>query len=141
MDEYDDDYLDEYKAVERAGYANKLNELVVDIEKPTADERFLVNINGIVNSIIQNGELTRSDLTLSYGDLDKILDKAGTLPEKKFKNPLAYILGYLCINDFKQIDLKKFRRVSDIEVLKEYKTEAGVYPPDILRYARFWVKN
>ena len=141
MDDYDDEYLDEYKAVERAGYANKLNELVGDIEKPTAEERFLVNINGIVNSIIQNEELKGTGLTLSYGDLDKILDKAGKLPGKKFKNPLSYILGYVCIDKFNQIDKKKFKDISKTEVLKEYKTEAGVYTPDILRYARFWVKN
>jgi hypothetical protein len=138
MDDYeydnDNEFLDEYKAVERAGYTSKLNELVVDINNPTPDERFLVNIYGVGNAVIQDVVLNNT-LKLTYNDLDKILEKCQYLSNKRFKNPTAFILGYICIKDGK-IDKKIFNKISDENILNQFQ-EAGIQAPDILRYARF----
>jgi hypothetical protein len=138
MDDYeydnDNEFLDEYKAVERAGYTSKLNELVLDINNPTPDERFLVNIYGVGNAVIQDVVLNNT-LKLTYNDLDKILEKCQYLSNKRFKNPTAFILGYICIKDGK-IDKKIFNKISDENILNQFQ-EAGIQAPDILRYARF----
>ena len=141
MDDYDDEFLDEYKAVERAGYTSKLNELVNDINNPSAEERFLVNIFGVGNSIIQNKQLNYT-LKLTYDDLNIILDKTQYLINKKFRNPTAFILGYLCvkrgeIGKIGKIDKETFDKITDEKILSEFK-DAGIQPPDVLRYARFW---
>jgi len=136
MDEYDDEFLDEYKAVERAGYTSKLNELVNDINNPTPEERFLVNIYGVGNSIIQDKVLNNT-LKLTYNDLDNILDKTQYLINKKFRNPTAFILGYLCVKRGK-IDKETFDKVTQENILSEFK-ESGIQAPDVLRHARFWI--
>jgi hypothetical protein len=135
MDDYDDEFLDEYKAVERAGYTSKLNELVNDINNPSAEERFLVNIFGVGNSIIQDKQLNYT-LKLTYDDLNNILDKTQYLINKKFRNPTAFILGYLCVKIGK-IDKETFDKITHENILSEFK-DAGIQPPDVLRYARFW---
>lgn len=143
MDDYEDieyedrEYLQEYKALERTSYHPKINDLVIDIENPTKEEKFLININNVGISIINNDEFKHiNGRLLDYNVLGKILDEASGKTKKEFKNPSAFILGYLCLTDDKEIDKKKFLKITSTDSLEHFK-DAGVTPPDVLRYARF----
>ena len=70
-------------------------------------------------------------------DWTKILDSIAKVEDIEYKNPCAYIFGYYVIQgnriDKKNLDkIFKLIRDEDIEI---------VSPPDIIRYARFWIKN
>lgn len=134
--EYDDTmYVQEYKALERTSYHQKINDLVNDIENPTKEEKFLINVNNVGIGIINNNELR--DLKLNYNNLGDILDTANKIKNKKeFKNPSAFILGYLCLDNTKRINKNKFILINSPDILEHFE-DAGVKAPDVLRYARF----
>ena len=64
-----------------------------------------------------------------------LLSKVGNITNVQYKNPSAYILGYLALNKG-QIDKKRVKHIFN-SVLPDFKEE-GVTPPDVIRYARYW---
>lgn len=79
----------------------------------------------------------KASAQLSEADLVKILEPIGTLSNIKFKNPAAYVLGYIASNRGRVIDRRAFDRACDILYLVNEK-EIIVREPDILRYAVYW---
>ena len=135
-DENENYFANEFKARERTNYIGKLQEMLnqhvtFDNKKKnilSADERFLI----AVDTFARKNDVFK----LSNSDIDLILEKTKNIKNIKYKNPTAYVLGYI-ISNGGTINKKKFQKVRD-EILPEFK-DFGVEPEDVLRYGRFWL--
>ena len=73
----------------------------------------------------------KDELELNDDDLFEMLDKIYDVPDIKYKNPLAYLLGYACLekNIINKVRMKKIFALDIDETVK---------PADIVRYGRLW---
>jgi hypothetical protein len=144
-----DDFFDEFeaeeygmeaeiKAFERVSATNPFLDLlssssVIEGEKrrgkPTAPtDKFYLNAYKAVKRL--NDE---TDIKITPQDVVNMADKSRKIIDLQYKNPLAYILGYIVSSGGRDIDKAKLK--SAVEILRE---DDGVEAPDIVRYARFW---
>lgn len=142
----DDDYdgpsmKAEVKAFERVSASGKLAELlstpIDDINKRAAispEDRFLINTDAFCRRL--NAE---NIYKLTENDIDTILDKTKEVSEIKYKNFVAYVLGYIASQGGKSLRVDKVKNVIT-DILPQLGDEGGVYPPDVVRYARYWNK-
>lgn len=134
-------YEMEAKAFERAGPSGVLAELLtsVNIEKKgrrealPPEDRFLIAVDALSRRI--NEERLAS---LSQADIDNMLMKTVNIPNLRYKSPLGYILGYLASRGGTVLDVKNVRNILE-NVLPSVSQDGGVEPPDVIRYARFWM--
>lgn len=156
MDEfYDEEYYSdqegEYKAeitaYERSGHGGRLSELlsssavvsgmdeVYKLSNISPEDRFLILVDAISRRFNNDGiiEITQADITT-------MLEKTGMMMGVRYKNPIAYILGFLATNGGSKIVKKNIDHIIN-KVLPKIGDEGGVYPPDVIRYARYWVMN
>ncbi len=63
--------------------------------------------------------------------------KIDAIPDVKYLNPVAFVLGYIVIKD-KDISEQEFERVKVILNEKQIQ-EYGVKEEDVIRYARYWL--
>jgi len=73
---------------------------------------------------------------LDERDIQKMIEKSNVLPHINYKNPTAYVLGYIASNGGSRITQEQFNNSSK---LLEYVYDTSVLEPDILRYARLWM--
>lgn len=141
FDDYDDgpSMEAEVKAFERVGVSGKLAELlstpIEDINKRSAispEDRFLINTDAFCRRI--NSE---NIARLTDTDINTILEKTTEIPQLRYKNFVAYVLGYIATQGGKTLKVDNVRKVIE-NVLPRVGDEGGVYPPDIVRYARYW---
>lgn len=137
-----DDFQMEIGAYERVGHGGKLNELLIGTnygDKPShevisPEDRFLIYVDA-------NARRFNTDhiVEITDNDINTMLEKSKLIPEVKYKNPIAYILGYLASNGGSEL---KHDRVMYIirRILPKLDGEGGVMAPDVIRYARYWVK-
>jgi len=140
--ENDEEYGDvmEQKAFERAGPMGKLSELLsvsYDPSNPkkgtlSPEDRFLIAVDALSRKISEE-----SRLKLSQEDINDMLERSRTLKNMRYKNPAAYILGYLASKGGSRLDVRDFQEVVE-EVLPLVSATNGVEPADVLRYARMW---
>lgn len=143
MFEGEEDLVMEANAYERVGAQGKLSELLIgqgalaDLQKKvnkenlTPEDRFLEAVNAISRKLNDNN-LT----TLSEEDINTMLEKATHLPGIKYKNPVAYILGYVATKGGRKMTPTTVKDVIDILPSVD---EGGVTPPDVVRYSRYWM--
>ena len=137
-DENENYFANEFKARERTNYVGKLQEmlnqhLTFDNKRKnilSADERFLIAVDTFARKI--------DIFKLSNIDIDFMLEKTLNIKNIKYKNPTAYVLGYIISDGGNKINKNKFKQVVD-KILPEFK-DFGVEPEDVLRYGRFWLK-
>ena len=92
-------------------------------------ERFVL----IIVAIIQN----LPDLPgLNQEILVPMLENVRNIRDLQYKNHTAFILGYYVSDGGKRINKRKVDRV--FQVLNQLHDDS-VKPPDIIRYARFWM--
>jgi hypothetical protein len=130
--EYSDEetiFKPEVTAFERTGYGGILGE-TKDRALQDPLEKFQIAVDAISRS------LNNQNTILSENDIQILLEKANKLKYVYYKNPQAYILGYLASNGGKNIDIKSFKHVST--KILPLLSEGSVLEPDILRYARLW---
>jgi len=118
----------EYGWQERASFNHPLLRNIED-RNITEQERYGINVNTYINKYKDRFVFNTKRL------LDVILEDYEMV---KYKNPIAYILSsYVVYN--RDIDRERFKKVADfIESNKE--VGDTISPPDIIRYARFWIK-
>lgn len=92
-------------------------------------DRFKLKVNAI------SYNLKESNVPISKDDISVMLDKANNLDKVKYKNPSAYILGYLASSGGRNITRESVNKTSKYIPLL---LEGSVLPPDIVRYARLW---
>lgn len=145
-------FVAEIGAFERAGPGGRLAEMltVTDIkgkETLSSEDRVLLAINGIGNTLIDEKHITRNDL-------ENILEMASVTENMKYKNPVGFILGYIGTNGGKlSVNSVKTSSSVDKKILNELKSNIkninnkilpsikdrmGIEEPDVIRYIRFW---
>lgn len=139
------EFKDEVNAFERAG-AGKLAELIAgnisfkDAQKKLArenispEDRFLISADAISRRLKEDG------MPITETDIDNILVKATNTQNLKYKNVIAFVLGYFVSSGGREIDKRKLVYIID-NVLPKLNNEGGVMPADIIRYARYWIFN
>jgi hypothetical protein len=78
-----------------------------------------------------------ADVKLTETDINMILEKTRLVPNLKYKNYVAYVLGYIASEGGRSLD--KVNYVIDT-VLPKLDDKGSVEPPDVVRYASLWMK-
>ena len=94
-------------------------------------ERFQIYVDAISRGLM-NEELG----IIAEQDIQIMLEKAKKLNNVNFKNPSAYILGYISSKGGKQLTKIQFNYVKNTILSKIIDT--SINPEDILRYSRLW---
>ncbi len=103
----------------------------------TPEQKVASEINKFVSGI--TGDPEQTDRV--YGPMMESLATAFQRDENGLKlgakNPWALVLGYLTY-DKGDVTVRKFKEIIAGPVFADVPAEAGVQPPDVLRYAFFW---
>lgn len=138
---YDPDMQAELKAFERASSVNPFSELITSTvldekrKKPgSPTDKFYIKAYQTVNKINDDGviKITQQDMRI-------MADKSLNVKELQYKNAVGYILGYIVSMGGQRIDKARLKKVID-EVLPVVGEDGGVEPPDVIRYARYWIE-
>ncbi len=84
-------------------------------------------------------KLISDNIDIREKDIENMLSKVESLQYISFKNPSAYIAGYLASGGGKNITEASVNYCFT-RVLPLIELEAGIQRPDIIRYARLWIK-
>lgn len=84
-------------------------------------------------------KLISDNINIRDSDIENMMSKAESLQHIGFKNPSAYIAGYIASSGGKNITETSVT-YSFTKVLPLIELEGGVQRPDIIRYARLWMK-
>lgn len=139
------EFHEEADAFERVGPSGRLAEMVSgttlgDMQKELArqslspEDRFLVAVDAISRRL-NSDHIAK----ISEADISNLLTKTSMIPGLRYKNPVAYILGYLATNGGRKMDHATVLHVIT-KVLPKLGDEGGVAPPDVIRYGRYWIK-
>ncbi len=144
MDEYyeEEDYVHEQEfgqernVFERVGIRNDLIDIDIDKKKSrtqkTPIERFVENVNAIALDLMNSLNI------ISEGDIKIILESIRLIENPEYKNPSAYILGYIATNGGNKIEKRSLKET--FEIIEEGKIEdSSVTQPDVIRYCRLWL--
>lgn len=77
-----------------------------------------------------------SGITIEQKDIDKMVESAYLLKNIEFKNPSAYVLGYLASKGGRNIE----KSTVDNVFKKALSHTKGVLEPDVIKYAKLWLK-
>jgi hypothetical protein len=136
-------YAMEVNAFERAGPSTYLAELLTGdlnkkVDKTTSPEdQFLIFTDATARRIMGDEKFGKM---LTEKDIEIMLKKTKYIVGLRFKNPMAYILGYIASKGGTEIEEKRVNYVFD-KLLPKYGEESGVEKADVIRYARFWKDN
>tara|TARA_B110001450_G_C17466513_1_gene418433 strand:- start:37 stop:444 length:408 start_codon:yes stop_codon:yes gene_type:complete len=84
-------------------------------------------------------KLISDNINIGERDIENMMSKAESLQYISFKNPSAYIAGYIASSGGKNITETSVTYCFT-KVLPLIELEGGVQRPDIIRYARLWMK-
>ena len=100
-------------------------------EMVSVEDRFKYYVGAIINNLNEN-----KILDISWDSRVKICQKADDIPNVKFLNPTAYILGYVATQGGKTMNKRDIKMVfRALDVLKD----DSIREPDVIRYSRFWM--
>jgi hypothetical protein len=138
VDDVDDlDLQSGFADIERVSRAEDCGSIPVnlsnlkEIDQLTHDpvERFKIHVGATSHSMTEDGLY---DITID--DRNKMCRVSSHLDNVKYLNATAYILGYVATDGGRAINKKKLK-----EIFTDKLKDDSVKPPDILRYARFWL--
>jgi hypothetical protein len=149
--EYEDgEFVAEVKAYERVMYnvpeaimairgqqmEGKLGKIQEKLNKISLQpkERFTLQVNAIYNALTANGSIS-----LIEGEIDIILNHIEKIPNAEYKNPTAYILGYMASvgSTHSGLDKKNVKNILK-NILPKIPNDSNITEPDVIRYARLW---
>lgn len=81
--------------------------------------------------------LMDSSVYITETDISTLMQTANKLKHVHYKNPSAYLLGYIASNGGSKIVKKQFDYT--VNTALPLVNDSSVLPPDILRYSRLWV--
>lgn len=105
----------------------KINRMV-----QSPDDRFIIYVNAIFRKMI-SGDI----INLSEPDLVNMLSKVKNIRNIEYKNPTAYILGYIASQGGNKKPLDKATVNKVLNILPKI-DDISITPPDVIRYARYW---
>jgi hypothetical protein len=135
-------YEAEIGAFERTGMGGRVGTalaggIIGDLQKKmmremaSPEERFAQYVDAISRRL--NGE---DIVSISNPEIDTMLDKIPSIAAVRYKNPTAYILGFLASRGGRVMDRDKV--VDIITNVLPLIGDSGVEGPDVVRYARYW---
>lgn len=93
-----------------------------------------------VDAVSRNIRSTCNRVKISEDQIQLLLNKSQTIKRVEYKNPSAFVLGYLATDG----GVRKITKTSLTNVWNCYSElinrDESIKPPDIIRYARWWVK-
>lgn len=94
----------------------------------TPIERFA----GTVDAVCRN-------LEIDEALIESMLSNIVSLKNVQYTNPVGYIFGYIASDGGRDMNNEKIQEI--FKKLNTYNnlTNAGMEPPDVIRYARFWI--
>lgn len=127
-------YVPGMDAYTRVGPGGFLGGDVRPIDRATQDplERFQRYVDAISRNL-SNWQ----GVNISEQMIDDMVQTARKLDDVKYKNPTAYVLGYLGSNAGKKIDKKSIDHV--LTKVLPHVQENFVLPPDVIRYSKLWL--
>ena len=140
--EDDDDYIDEPQfgqsihAFKQAGLAplglgtQDVGSYFGIAKKFDAKGHFKETLNAIAQQLREDG------LRLSNDDIIQLIETVDQLDNPQYKNPTAYLLGYIASNGGRDINKRTVNHVFT-NILKTV-SDTTVKQEDVLRYARLW---
>jgi hypothetical protein len=135
MSDDDENMSDNYEAQERVIRGGMLGITGQEEQKgqsnKTPKDLFISNIHIIGLDIIQEQNQT----ILTSSDLTFMEEAVELLHGIQYKNPSAYILGYIGCNNGGEITKQALNRAYK---LMDIIRDKSVQQPDIIRYARLW---
>ena len=164
MDE-EQEFQNTFSDIERVHYSNKLTEMIPsDIlllhgnnkyKRLTRTQRFLISCDAILRNLIDQLEyrdlsdikyVTLDKPIVSEDDINKILETTRST-DVEYKNPCAYILGYIVFKNLEKGKISKnYFKYAVVNILLPIvndmgsnKNSWGVTEPDIIRYTNLWI--
>lgn len=134
----EEEYVPEFAAFERVGLPGDALVGITYNQFTKTDklDMFIINVDKIGREIISN-----NPGTLSYNDIEYLVNKARMIPKIEFKNPTAYILSYVITESGRnQPTLSKLNQIHR-RVLQNLSTKDDVEKTDLIRYSRYWNKT
>jgi len=103
------------------------------IERAMMDplDRFRMYVNAISRRL-NNWE----DVDISDKSIEKMLEKSALLEAVGYKNPNAYIMGFIATGGGLKLSKEKFDYT--IKKVLPHVEDSTVFPQDVIRYARLW---
>lgn len=142
-DEPDDMRQPEFAALQRVGlpgetglYLRARDQPMRGIDRAMQDplERFQEYVDSIARNL-----RTWDDVSINDTDIEIMFKKTRELKDVGYKNPSAYILGYLASEGGRSLnDPKGQGWKNSLKALSHL--DESVLEPDIIRYARLWLK-
>ncbi len=135
---YEEDYetRPSFDAFNRIGAPGAILAPVIrDIRKATPKERFIEFTNSMALAIKDKYKNFLYD-----GDIAPLLSNIENVKNVGYKNPLGYILGYISIDKYGNINKDRINTIFDNleSINSEIAPTANITKPDVLRYARLW---
>lgn len=138
------DFVPEINAFSRVGLPGSgliTKKPTTRLEQATQDplDRFRRNVDAVARNLNNWDEVENID----EKSIDKMIIKAADLDSVEYKNPTAYVLGFLATNGGNVLSKEKFKYVIN-SVLPHAKSDAksddglSVLPADVIRYSRLW---
>lgn len=131
----EEEYIPEFAAFERVGLPGDalIGMSYNQFTKTDKFDMFIINVDKIGREIISNNQGT-----LSYSDIEYLVNKARVIPKIEFKNPTAYILSYIITESGRTLPTTS--KVNQVyrRVLQQLSTKDDVERTDLVRYSRYW---
>jgi hypothetical protein len=106
---------------------NKISQLQIMLNPVN---RFIVYIDAISQNIFSD--------EIKYTDINDMIEQVSKVPKIEYKNPIAYILGYVASRNKKNGQLNKSQVDKAIKLISNVEKNI-VHPPDVIRYANLWL--
>lgn len=104
-----------------------------ELKDATPEERFNVYVEAISRSLNSDGIFT-----IEQKDINTMLERSSFIQNIRYRNPTAFILGYLASKGGVAIDKRRVANIFENMKIPEI-TEQGITKPDVIRYARYWM--
>lgn len=115
----------------QAEQGTRVGKLIEEARKKysTPDEKFLDELNKIIMEYDDEFDITDDD-RIRLRDIVT----SGVISDIQYKNPLAFVLGYLASNRGKNMTDKSVNKA--FNKLDLFGSDKGIEKPDVIRYAR-----
>lgn len=134
----EDDYVEEQEYISEIKAGERTGGIIIPSGGLKTTTNPVEQFKIIVSAIFQS---TKEHFKLGQKDLSAINDKISYIKNIQYKNPIAYVLGYIGSKGGTELTEESVKRA--IKYLESSRTTLGeksyhVTEPDVVRYSVFW---